>query len=209
MNYRDAMNPTNPNIVPFDPIITPQDRHVMNAHKSGLIWFYGLSGSGKSTLAHQIEARLYQKGIRSYVLDGDNVRGGLNADLGLSPDDRKENVRRISEVAKLMVDAGILTFAAFIAPYEESRKYVRDLMAGYPYHECYVKCSLDVCETRDPKGLYRKARIGEINNMTGISAPFEEPSAPDIIVETDRCELETCVDQVIRFLNQQRLIILR
>ena len=204
------MSESNPhNIVPFNPIITPQDRHVMNAHKSGLIWFYGLSGSGKSTLAHQVEARLYQTGIRSYVLDGDNVRSGLNADLGLSPEDRIENVRRISEVGKLMVDAGILTFAAFIAPYEESRRFVRNLMSGYPYYECYVKCSLEVCESRDPKGLYRKARNGEINNMTGISAPFEEPAAPDIIVETDSCELNDCVDEVIRFLNQQRLIILR
>lgn len=209
MNPMSPMNKPAPNIIPYEPIITPQDRHVMNAHKSGLIWFYGLSGSGKSTLAHQVEARLYQKGIRSYVLDGDNVRGGLNADLGLSPEDRKENVRRISEVAKLMVDAGILTFAAFIAPYEESRNYVRNLMTGYPYHECYVKCALAVCEARDPKNLYRRARSGEIKNMTGISAPFEEPSAPDIIVETDQCELEACVDQVIRFLNQQRLIILR
>jgi adenylylsulfate kinase len=198
-----------PNIIPFDPIITQQDRHVMNAHKSGLIWFYGLSGSGKSTLAHQVEARLYQKGIRSYVLDGDNVRRGLNADLGLSPDDRKENVRRIAEVAKLMVDAGILAFAAFIAPYEESRRFVRELMAGYPYYECYVKCPLKVCEQRDPKGLYRRARTGEIQNMTGISAPFEEPDSPDLIVETDRRPLEKCADKVIHFLNEQRLIILR
>jgi len=134
------------NIVPFDPIITQQDRHVMNAHKSGLVWFSGLSGSGKSTLAHQVEAKLYQKGIRSYVLDGDNVRSGLNTDLSLSPDDRKENVRRIAEVAKLMVDAGILVFAAFIAPYAKSRRFVRELMADWSYFECYVKCSLEVCE---------------------------------------------------------------
>ena len=108
-----------------------------------------------------------------------------------------------------MVDAGLLVFAAFIAPYEESRQYVRDLMGGYSYYECYVKCALEVCEARDPKGLYRKARRGEITNMTGISAPFEEPSAPDLVVETDQCELEVCVDNVIKFLNQQRLIILR
>ena len=197
------------NIVPFDPIITQQDRHIMNSHKSGLIWFSGLSGSGKSTLTHQVEARLYQKGIRSYVLDGDNVRSGLNADLSLSPEGRKENVRRIAEVAKLMVDAGILVFAAFIAPYEESRRFVRDLLTGWPYFECYVKCSLRVCEQRDPKGLYSRARQGEIRNMTGISAPFEAPKTPDLIVETDTCSLDDCVDQVVNFLNNKRLIILR
>ena len=205
------MNPTNQknNIVPFDPIITQSDRHIMNSHKSGLIWFSGLSGSGKSTLTHQVEARLYQKGIRSYVLDGDNVRSGLNADLSLSPEDRKENVRRIAEVAKLMVDAGILVFAAFIAPYEESRRFVRELLAGWPYYECYVKCSLKACEERDPKGLYRKARQGEIQNMTGIQAPFEEPKNPDMVVETDTCTLEQCTDQIVQFLNDKRLIILR
>jgi len=144
----------------------------MNAHKSGLIWFYGFSGSGKSTLANQVEARLYQKGIRTYVLDGDNVRRGLNADLSLSPEDRRENVRRIAEVAKIMVDAGILIFAAFIAPYAESRRFVRERLSGWPYFECYVKCPLAVCEQRDPKGLYQMVRQGEIQNMTGISAPF-------------------------------------
>lgn len=197
------------NIIPFDPIITQQDRHIMNAHKSGLIWFSGLSGSGKSTLTHKVEARLYQKGIRCYVLDGDNVRRGLNADLSLSPEDRKENVRRITEVAKLMVDAGILVFAAFIAPYEESRQFVREQLSGWPYFEGYVKCDLKVCEQRDPKGLYRLARKGEIRNMTGISSPFEEPRNPDFVVETDRGSLDACVDQVIQFLNQQRMIILR
>ena len=200
---------TEPNIIPFDPLITQQDRHVMNAHKSGLVWFSGLSGSGKSTLAHQVEAILYQKGIRCYVLDGDNIRRGLNADLSLSPEDRKENVRRIAEVAKLMVDAGILVFAAFIAPYEESRRFVRELLSGWSYYECYVKCSLEVCEERDPKGLYKRARQGEIKNMTGISAPFEEPQTPDLVVETDQCALEECVETVITFLNQKRLIILR
>lgn len=197
------------NIIPFEPIITKQDRHVMNSHKSGLIWFSGLSGSGKSTLTHHVEAQLYQKGIRSYVLDGDNARKGLNADLSLSPKDRKENVRRIAEVAKLMVDAGILVFAAFIAPYEESRRFVRELMAGCPYYECYVKCSLDVCEQRDPKGLYRLAREGEIQNMTGVSAPFEEPQNADLVIETDHFPLDESVNQVVQFLNKRRLIILR
>ena len=127
------------NIYPFQPTVTQQDRHVLNAHRSGLLWFTGLSGSGKSTLAHAVEAKLYKMGIRSYVLDGDNVRRGLNNDLGLTPEDRKENIRRIAEVAKLMVDAGILVFAAFIAPYQKSRYLVRELMFGWPYYECYVK----------------------------------------------------------------------
>ncbi len=197
------------NIIPFEPIITKQDRHIMNSHKSGLIWFYGLSGSGKSTLTHHVEAQLYQKGVQSYVLDGDNARKGLNADLSLSPTDRKENVRRIAEVAKLMVDAGILVFAAFIAPYEESRRFVRELMAGCPYYECYVKCSLDVCEQRDPKGLYHLAREGEIQNMTGVSAPFEEPQNADLVIETDHYSLDESVDQVVQLLNKRRLIILR
>jgi adenylylsulfate kinase len=205
----DILTPKAQNIVPFQPTITQQDRHIMNAHKSGLIWFTGLSGSGKSTIAHTVETRLYQMGIRSYVLDGDNVRRGLNCDLGLSPKDRKENIRRIAEVAKLMVDAGILVFAAFIAPYNESRRFVRDLMCGWPYYECYVKCALEECEKRDPKGLYKKARSGQITNMTGISRPFEEPQHPDLIIETDKCEIDDCVNHVIRFLNQQRIVLLR
>ena len=174
-----------------------------------MIWFTGLSGSGKSTLAHALEARLYQTGVRSYVLDGDNIRCGINKDLGLSPEDRKENIRRIAEVAKLMVDAGILVFAAFIAPYRESRQFVRELMADVPYYECYVKCSLEACELRDPKGLYKKARAGEIKNMTGLSAPYEEPDHPNLIVETDRCSLDECVDSLIHFLLNERIIVFR
>lgn len=188
------------NIFPSKPQVGRSDRRTLNGHRSGLLWFTGLSGSGKSTLAHTVEARLFKMGVRSYVLDGDNVRCGLNKDLGLSPEERKENNRRIAEVAKLMVDAGILVFAAFIAPYRESRRFIRELMAGLPFYECYVKCSLDICEQRDPKGLYGKARLGKITNMTGISAPYEEPLAAEIIVETDRYSLDECVDQVIEFL---------
>jgi len=163
---------------PFQPNILCTDRHILNGHRSALIWFTGLSGSGKSTLAHALEDRLYRMGVRSYVLDGDNIRYGLNKDLGLTPEDRKENIRRIAEVAKLMADAGILVFAAFIAPYRESRELIRGLMDDVPYYECYVKCDLDVCEARDPKNLYKRARAGEIDNMTGISAPYEEPENP-------------------------------
>jgi adenylylsulfate kinase len=193
-------------IFPYDAIISAEDRHVLNAHRSGLLWFTGLSGSGKSTLAHAVEAKLYEIGVRSYVLDGDNIRCGLNQDLGLSPEDRKENIRRVAEVAKLMVDAGILVFAAFITPYRKSRGFVRELMASSPYYECYIKSSLEVCEQRDPKGLYKKARTGEITNMTGISAPYEEPESPELIVETDRFALEECVDRVIQFLRDREII---
>ncbi len=194
------------NFYPFDPIIKSTDRHILNRHRSGLLWFTGLSGSGKSTLAHAVEARLFSVGIRSYVLDGDNVRTGLNKDLGLSPEDRKENVRRIAEVAKLMVDAGLLVFAAFIAPYRESREFIRELMTGWPYFEVYVKCSLDVCEQRDPKGLYQRARRGEINNMTGITAPYEESEKPDLIVATDQLSLAQSVDLVVDFLGGKDII---
>jgi adenylylsulfate kinase len=197
------------NIFPFESLIKCSDRHVLNGHRSGLLWFTGLSGSGKSTLAHAVEARLYRYGIRSYVLDGDNIRTGLNADLGLSAEDRKENIRRIAEVSKLMVDAGLLVFAAFIAPFRESREFVRKLMRNWPYYECYVRCSIDVCEERDPKGLYRKARRGEILNMTGISAPYEEPEHPDLVVDTASHTLDDSVEEVIRFLLDRGIIYCR
>ena len=194
------------NIFPFQSSIRCSDRHILNGHRSGLLWFTGLSGSGKSTLAHAVEARLHSMDIRSYVLDGDNVRTGLNKDLGLSPEHRNENIRRIAEVAKLMVDAGLLVFAAFIAPYRERRMFVRELMTGWPYYECYVKCPLKVCEQRDPKGLYKMARIGDLSHMTGISAPYEEPDDPDLTTETDRFSLDECTDQVIRFLQEKEII---
>lgn len=198
-----------PAFFPFQPHILCSDRHVLNGHRSALLWFTGLSGSGKSTLAHALENRLFQMGVRSYVLDGDNVRCGLNKDLGLSPEDRKENIRRIAEVAKLMVDAGILVFAAFIAPYRQSRTFIRELMAEVPYYECYVKCALETCESRDPKGLYKKARVGEIKNMTGISAPYEEPENPDLAIETDKCSLDECIDSMIQFLVNRKIIVFR
>jgi len=186
--------------------VSTADRHLLNGHSGGLIWFTGLSGSGKSTLAHAVEEKLHSLSVRSYVLDGDNIRTGLNKELGLSPEDRKENVRRIAEVAKLMVDAGLLVFAAFIAPYRQSREYVCKLMAGWPYYEVYVKCSVEVCAKRDPKGLYKKVREGEITNMTGISDPYEEPEHPSLIIETDKLSLQRCVDEVIEFLLKQKLI---
>ncbi len=211
MNLKDRRQPATIDsaFFPFQPHILCSDRHVLNGHRSALLWFTGLSGSGKSTLAHALENRLFQMGVRSYVLDGDNVRCGLNKDLGLSPEDRKENIRRIAEVAKLMVDAGILVFAAFIAPYRQSRAFIRELMAEVPFYECYVKCALEACESRDPKGLYKKARAGEINNMTGISAPYEEPENPDLAIETDKYSLDECVDNMIQFLVNRKIIVFR
>ena len=194
------------NIFPFQGSIKQSDRHCLNGHRSALLWFTGLSGSGKSTLAHALEERLFNMGIRSYVLDGDNIRAGLNKDLGLSPKNRKENIRRIAEVAKLMVDSGILVFAAFIAPYRNSRMFVRELMSDFLFYECYVRCPVDVCETRDPKGLYKKARKGEITNMTGITAPYEEPEIPEMIVDTNLMPLNKCVDQLIDFLIVSKII---
>ena len=194
------------NIFPSPSSVSTADRHLLNGHSGGLLWFTGLSGSGKSTLAHAIEEKLHSLCVRSYVLDGDNIRTGLNKNLGLSSEDRKENIRRIAEVAKLMVDAGLLVFAAFIAPYKQSREYVRKLMVGWPYYEVYVKCSVEACAKRDPKGLYKKVRTGEIKNMTGISAPYEEPEHPSLVIDTDKLDLRQCVDEVIGFLLRQGLI---
>ena len=204
-NY-NTIDPESSNIFLSPSSVSTADRHLLNGHSGGLIWFTGLSGSGKSTLAHAVEEKLHRFCVHSYVLDGDNIRIGLNKDLGLSPEDRKENVRRIAEAAKLMVDAGLLVFAAFIASYNQSREYVRKLMDGWPYYEVYIKCSIEVCAKRDPKGLYKKARTGEIINMTGISAPYEEPKQPDLIIETDKLGLQQCVDEVIIFLLKQGLI---
>ncbi len=194
------------NIFPSPSSVSIADRHLLNGHSGGLLWFTGLSGSGKSTLAHAVEQKLHTLCVRSYVLDGDNIRTGLNKDLGLSPEDRKENIRRIAEVAKLIVDAGLLVFSAFIAPYKQSREYMRKLMADWPYYEIYLKCSIEECEKRDPKGLYKKASTGEIRNMTGISAPYEEPEHPSLVIETDKLSLNQSVDKVIRFLIEQKLI---
>lgn len=190
----------------YEPLVKSADRHLLNGHNSGMLWLTGLSGSGKSTLAHAVERHLHGAMIRSYVLDGDNIRLGLNKDLCLTPEDRMENIRRVAEVSKLMVDAGLLVFAAFITPYRESRAFVREVMVDWPYYECYVKCPLGVCEQRDPKGLYEKARCGMITNMTGVSAPYEEPEDPDLIIETDRLNLEESVAVVVQFLADRGLI---
>jgi adenylylsulfate kinase len=190
------------NIVWHDSKVTKEDRQKLNGHKSVVLWFTGLSGAGKSTLSVEVEKELHQRGIRTYILDGDNIRHGLNKDLGFSAEDRKENIRRIGEVAKLMVDAGIVTLTAFISPYREDREMVRQLLGEKEFIEIYVKCSLEECERRDPKGLYKKARAGEIKGFTGIDDPYEEPENPELVVETDKQTLEESIKQIIAYLEE-------
>jgi adenylylsulfate kinase len=170
------------------------------------LWFTGLSAAGKSTIAHNVEKVLFEQGMRTYVLDGDNVRHRLNANLGFSPADRKENIRRIGEVARLMVDAGLIVLACFISPYREDREAVRSLFEGDTFMEIYVKCPVEECEQRDPKGQYRKARAGMIRNYTGISAPYEEPENPDLVIDTQALDVEQSVEKVIGILSDRGLI---
>lgn len=195
-----------PNIVWHYNQITREDRYRLNRHRSCVLWFTGLSGAGKSTLSTAVEKELFKSGIRSYVLDGDNVRHGLNNNLGFSPEDRKENIRRIGEVSKLFVDAGLFALSAFISPYREDREMVRSRFAEGEFIEIYVKCSLEECEKRDPKGLYKKARNGEISNFTGISAPYEEPEQAELVIETDKQSIEQSVSQVMNYLREKKLI---
>lgn len=194
-------------VVWHDVYVTREDRNRLNNHKSGLLWFTGLSASGKSTIAHSVEKKLFERGFRTYVLDGDNVRHGINSNLGFSREDRKENLRRIAEVSKLFVDAGILVLAAFISPYKEDREYIRKSFDGINFLEIYVKCSIEECEKRDPKGQYKKARAGIIKNYTGVSAPYEEPENPDLILDTEKKPLEECVDAVIDLLTKRGIVV--
>jgi len=181
------------------------DRERMNGHKAVVLWFTGLSGSGKSTLAHAVEEALYKRGCRTYVLDGDNVRHGLNKNLGFSPQDRAENIRRIGEVANLFIEAGVIAMTAFISPYREDRDNARAI-AKDAFIEVYVKCDLAVCEARDTKGLYKKARAGEVKEFTGISAPYEEPLKPEVIVDTAQETLEESAAKVLAYLEAQAII---
>ncbi|MCH8290514.1 adenylyl-sulfate kinase [Candidatus Poribacteria bacterium] len=186
--------------------ITSQDREELLKQKGCVIWFTGLSGSGKSTLALEVESALHQNGHLTYVLDGDNIRHGLNKNLGFSPADREENIRRIGEVAKLFADAGVITMTAFISPYRGDRDKARDLLGEGRFIEVFVDCALDVCEERDPKGLYKLARAGEIKEFTGISAPYEAPANPEVVVNTGEQTLEESTQEVIAFLEQNGLI---
>jgi len=187
-------------------LVTRQDREALNGHKSFVLWFTGLSGSGKSTLAHEVEKKLYECGFRTFVLDGDNVRHGLSSNLSFSEDDRKENIRRIGEAAKLMTEAGIIALTAFISPFKADREMVRALFPHGEFIEVYCNAPLDVCESRDVKGLYKKARAGEIKNYTGIDSPYEAPINPEMSVATGSDELELCTEQVIETLRSKGLM---
>ena len=191
------------NIVRQEYRIEKKDRNELNGHSSFLVWFTGLSGSGKSTIANELEKKLHDLSIRTYSIDGDNIRSGLNQDLTFSPEDRTENIRRIAEVANLMVDAGILTIAAFISPYEKDRDNIRSIVGSENYVEVYVSTPIETCESRDVKGLYAKARAGEIPSFTGISAPYETPNNPDIIINTDETSLENAVNKIYSFIEQK------
>lgn len=183
-------------IVPHSYRIARQDRINANGHQSFLVLFTGLSGSGKSTLANAVEQVLFQSGISTYVLDGDNVRTGINKNLSFSPEDRSENIRRIGELCKLFIDAGLVVLAAFVAPYRVDRAVIRDLVGPENFVEVYVNTSLEICESRDVKGLYAKARKGEIKNMTGITAPYEMPVNPDVEVTPEQ-SLEESVNRIM------------
>jgi adenylylsulfate kinase len=194
------------NITWHEANVVQTDREQLLNQKGCVIWFTGLSGSGKSTLALEVESKLYQRGHLTYVLDGDNVRHGLNKNLGFSPEDREENIRRIGEVAKLFADAGVIGMTAFISPYRADRDNARDLLDEGRFVEVFVDCPLEVCESRDTKGLYEKARAGEIKEFTGISAPYEAPAQPELTVNTDNQSLEECTAHVIALLESKGLI---
>lgn len=181
--------------------ITKEHRQALHEHRSYILWFTGLSGAGKSTIANMIERQLYTQGISTYILDGDNLRHGLNQDLGFSFEDRNENIRRVGEIAKLFVDAGIVVLATFISPYASNRNDIRKKVGQDEFIEIYVKCSLKACEQRDPKGLYKKARKGEISNFTGVSDLYEEPENPEIIIDTTQYSIEECTQQIIVYLE--------
>lgn len=181
--------------------VTKAQRQTRNGHQSVLIWFTGLSGSGKSTVSVALEKALFEDGKQTYRLDGDNVRHGLNKNLGFSPEDRQENIRRIGEVGKLMVDSGAITVTAFISPYKQDRDNVRQLFEEQEFIEIYTECSIETCEQRDPKGLYKKARTGEIPEFTGISAPYEPPEEPEIIINTEDNSVESSVNQILSYLK--------
>lgn len=183
--------------------VSKTDREKRNGHRSFLVWFTGLSGSGKSTLANLVEIELHKKGISTYSLDGDNIRQGINKDLSFAPEDRTENIRRIAEIGHLMVDAGVVTLAAFVSPYIKDRDNIKSIVGDDNFIEIYINTSLEECERRDVKGLYKKARAGEIKNMTGISAPYEAPVNPDIEIVTDHQNIEESVQTILDFIIEK------
>lgn len=195
-----------PNVVYHRATVNRNRRQKLNKHKSVIIWFTGLSGSGKSTLAHAVEEELHQDGCRTFVFDGDNVRHGLCANLSFSEEDRHENIRRIGEMAKLFIEAGVIALTAFISPYRADRERVRALVSENDFIEIYCNSPLEVCEARDVKGLYKRARKGEIKNYTGISSPYEEPEHPDLVLDTASETVETNVEKVLDMLEERHII---
>ena len=186
------------NIIPHDYQVSKSDRQNNNKQNSFLLWFTGLSGSGKSTIANAVELELHNQGIKTYTLDGDNIRKGINSDLTFAPEDRTENIRRIAEIANLMIDAGLVVLAAFVSPYKKDRENIKNIVKDVNFVEIFINTSLEECERRDVKGLYKKARAGEIKNMTGISAPYEAPENPDIEIDTMEESIEASVKKIIK-----------
>jgi len=195
-----------PNTIYHNATVTRERRNQLNGHKSAVIWFTGLSGSGKSTLAHSVEEELHNLDCKTFVLDGDNVRHGLSSNLTFSDNDRKENIRRIGEAAKLMMEAGVITITAFISPFKKDRNLVRQLLLQSDFIEIYCKASLETCESRDVKGLYKRARAGEIKNYTGIDSPYEAPDNPELVIDTEGESLEESAAKVIDFLKSKEII---
>lgn len=189
------------NLTWHEAAIQKEERQQKNGYEGKIVWFTGLSASGKSTIANAFSRRLFDLNRQVYVLDGDNIRQGLNSDLGFGDEARKENIRRIGEVAKLFIDSGQYVLTAFISPFREDRQTVRDLVGEGEFVEVYVKCSIEACEERDPKGLYKKARKQEIPSFTGISSPYEEPLNPEIVLNSEKYSVEECVEQLLKELN--------
>lgn len=199
-------NSKSSNVVWHHATVTRDRRETSNGHRSVMLWFTGLSGAGKSTLAHAVEEHLYQIGCRTFTFDGDNVRHGLCSDLGFSASDRVENIRRVGEMAKLFLEAGVIALTAFISPFRADREKVRSLVPHGEFIEIYCRCPLGVCEERDVKGLYKRARMGEITNFTGISSPYEEPEEPELIIDTGCLSVEDSVIRVIELLHQRGVV---
>ena len=195
-------------VVWSDVNITKDRRDNLNQQRSAIIWFTGLSGSGKTTIADALEQRLHKESFRTYLLDGDNVRHGLNNDLGFSDNDRTENIRRIGEVSKLFIDAGVMVLATFISPFIDDRKFVRNIVNETEFIEIYIKCPLDLCEDRDIKGLYKKARAGEIKHFTGIDSPYEAPDSAEITIDTSVLTIDESVDLIINYLIKNSYLVI-
>ena len=191
------------NIILHNYQVTCHDRRLLNNHNSFLIWVTGLSGSGKSTIANELECSLHEKGIKTYILDGDNIRGGINHNLTFSPEDRSENNRRIAEISKLFIDAGTVVIGAFISPYKKDRAEIRSIVSPTNFVEVYVNTSIEECERRDVKGLYKKARNGDIKNFTGISAPYEAPENPDVVIDTEKETLEAGILKIMNHIQKK------